>query len=461
MRIVRTARDPVRLAAGLSPDGYLTGAAIEVALRSLSGFAQILGEYRLEAVRVVGTNTLRVARNAAAFLPLAEKALGYPIEVISGEEEGRLVYMGVARALSNAGGQRLVIDIGGGSTEVIAGDGDAIVLVDSFSIGTQPQASSFFADGRIEHARFDAATTMARAVFEDPAGSYRAHGWSAVYGSSGTMRAMAETIARNGLGDGGLSLVGLQALRDALVGYGHVDRVEIPGLKRERVVAVLGGVSILMGALHEFGIDRVHAINAGLRLGALSDLELRSQQHDRRDLAIQSCMERFGVDAVRGRRTASIALYLYGQLGAGEANCVHYLGWACMLHEIGQAVSHTGVHKHGAYLVEHVDLPGFTTREQRLMATLVLGHKGNLRKVRDALSEPALVRMLLALRLAVACMHARVDDELDGFRLRMKGRIDVELAPGWLEKHPTMRFWFERERAAWDDAGQAFQFGEG
>ncbi|MGJ9418027.1 Ppx/GppA family phosphatase [Massilia sp. CMS3.1] len=460
MRIVRSARNPVRLAAGLGPDCNLTAEAIDTALRCLSGFAQILAEYRLDAVRVVGTNTLRVARNAPEFLPLAEKALGYPIEVISGEEEGRLVYMGVARAVTDAGERRLVIDIGGGSTEVIAGCGDAIALVESFSIGTQPQASRFFPDGRIEHASFDEAITMARAMFEDVAGAYRTHGWSAAYGSSGTMRAMAEAIARGGLGDGTLSLDGLNALRAALVECGHIDRVELPGLKPERVVAVLGGVGILIGAMQELGIERVSAINAGLRLGALSDLEMRAQQFDRRELAIVACMARFGVDAVRAQRTATIALHLYGQLGAGDESCLHYLSWACMLHEIGLAVSHTGAHKHGAYLVEHVDLPGFTEREKRLMATLVLGHKGNLRKIRDALAEPALARMVLALRLAVACMHARVDDELGGFRLRMKPRIEAELAPGWLKTHPTMRFWLERERTAWEEAGVGFQFRE-
>ena len=464
MRIVRSARDPVRLAAGLGPDCNLTAAAIQVALQSLSGFSDILGQYRLDGVRLVGTNTLRVARNAREVLPLAEKALGYPIEIISGEEEGRLVYMGVAHARADPDEVRLVIDIGGGSTEVIAGCGDAIALVESFSIGTQPQASNFFPDGRIEHARFDAAITMARAMFEDAAGAYRAHGWRAVYGSSGTMRAMAETIARgnlgNGAGDGTLSLAGLNALREALVGCGHIDRVDLPGLKPERVVAVLGGVSILIGAIEEFGIERVCAINAGLRLGALSDLELRAQRHDRRDLAIGACMARFGVDAGRAQRVAAIALRLYGQLGANDASCVHYLGWASMLHEVGLAVSHTSAHKHSAYIVEHLDLPGFTTREQRLMATLVLGHKGNVRKIREALAEPALVRMVLALRLAVACMHARVDDDLGSFRLRMKSRIEVELAPGWLLRHPTMRFWLERECDAWQDVGLAFQFRE-
>lgn len=460
MRIVRSARDPVRLAAGLGPDGKLTAEAIDIALRSLAGFAAILGEYKLDAVRVVATNTWRVARNAAEVLPLAEKALGYPIEIISGEEEGRLIYMGVARALGKPDEERLVIDIGGGSTEVIAGRGDAIGLVESFSIGTQPQATAFFASGRIERASFDAAVTMARATFEDAAAAYRARGWQAVYGSSGTMRAMSEAIARSGFGDGTLSLPGLLALRDFLVARGRVDQVDLPGVKRERVVAVVGGASILIGALEEFGVERVNAINAGLRLGALSDLELRGLQHDRRELAIRACMERFGVDGERARRAATIALQLYGQLGAADASCLHYLAWACMLHEVGLAVSHTGAHKHGAYIVEHADLPGFTARELRLLATLVLGHKGNMRKIREAVAEPVLARMVLALRLAVACMHARVDEELGSFRLRMKSRIEVELAPGWLDKHPTMVYWLERERAAWDEVGVSFQFRE-
>lgn len=195
-----------------------------------------------------------------------------------------------------------------------------------------------------------------------------------------------------------------------------------------------------------------------MRLGALSDLELRVHQHDRREFAIAACMERFGVDAARAQRTALIALRLYGKLGADDVSCLRYLGWACMLHEVGLAVSHTDAHKHGAYLVEHIDLPGFTTREQRLMATLVLGHKGGLRKIREELSTPSTVRMVLALRLAVACMHARVDDELDGLKLRLKNRVEVVLEPGWLKLRPTMRFWLEREQATWEDVGLGFQF---
>lgn len=456
MRIVRSARDPVRLAAGLAPDGSLAPQALDAAVRSLEGFAAILHGYRLDAVRVVGTSTLRVAANAAEVLARLEDAIGHPVEVISGEEEGRLIYMGVARALGRPNEARLVIDIGGGSTEVVAGLGDAVLRVESFSIGTQPQAARWFGGGRIDRAAFEAAVTAARAVFEDAAPVYRPHAAGAVYGSSGTMRAIAEAIAKNGIGDGTLSLAGLRALAERLIGFGHVDAVALPGLKRERVVAVVGGASVLLGAMAELGVERVEAINAGLRLGVLSDLELRARHQDRRALAIGDCMRRFGVDKGRARRAAAIARHFHRQLGPADAGSADHLGWSCLLHEVGLAVSHTGAHKHGAYIVEHADLPGFTTRDQRRMAALVLGHKGNLRKVREALAEPAFARMALAMRLAVACMHARVDGEFDALRLAMDGRIEVEADAAWLARHPTLRAWFERERTAWEEVGRKF-----
>jgi exopolyphosphatase/guanosine-5'-triphosphate,3'-diphosphate pyrophosphatase len=465
MHIVRTARDPIRLAAGLGPDRMLSMEAMETAVRSLHGFSSILRQHRLDAVRVVATNTLRVAANAEALLPRLEDAIGYPVEVISGEEEGRLIYMGVSCALAAAGNdpgeQRLVIDVGGGSTEVIAGRGDAIELVESFSIGTHPQSAAYFPGGRIDTHSFDAAVNAARARFEDAAGQYRAHGWQAAYGSSGTIRAVAEVIARNRIGDGiehgAMSLDSLLALRDRLIAAGHADAFDLPGIKRERVIVMAGGLSVLIGAMQEFGVDRLSAINAGLRLGVLSDLELRARRSDRRDLAIQDCMRRFGVDQGRAQRTASIARRLYDGLGASDEGLRRHLLWSCMLHEVGQAVSHTGAHKHAAYIVEHADLPGFTNREQRLMSGIVLAQKGNLRKVRETLGTPDLARAVLAMRLAAVFMHARVDGDLDDLRLRMKNRIEIDTPRGWLKQHPTVAAWFEKEAAAWAEVGVGFQ----
>jgi exopolyphosphatase/guanosine-5'-triphosphate,3'-diphosphate pyrophosphatase len=457
MHIVRTARDPIRLAAGLGPDGALSDEAMETAVRSLRDFGAILRQYRLDAVRVVATNTMRVATNAELLLPRLEAAIGYPIEVISGEEEGRLIYMGVSAALGRPSEQRLVIDVGGGSTEVIAGRGDRIQLVESFSIGTHPQSAAWFPGGVVGAAAFDASVTAARARFEDAAAQYRAHGWQAVYGSSGTIRAVNEVIARNRLGDGTMSFDSLLALRDRLVAAGHVDAFNLPGIKRERVIVMAGGLSVLIGAMQEFGVRAMTAINAGLRLGVLSDLELRAQRSDRRDSAVQDCMRRFGVDEQRALRTAAIARQLFDRLGAGDDNLRRHLLWSCMLHEVGQAVSHTGAHKHAAYIVEHADLPGFTNREQRLMSTIVLAQKGNLRKVRDALGDPDLLRAVLAIRLAAVFMHARVDGDLAALGLRMKNRIEIDTPRGWLKQHPTVAAWFDKEAAAWGELGIGFQ----
>jgi exopolyphosphatase/guanosine-5'-triphosphate,3'-diphosphate pyrophosphatase len=465
MHIVRTARDPIRLAAGLGPDGALSREAMETAVRSLRDFSSILREQRLDAVRVVATNTLRVATNAEALLPRLEAAIGYPVEIISGEEEGRLIYMGVSSALAAVGNhpgeQRLVIDVGGGSTEVIAGRGNQIELVESFSIGTHPQSAAWFPGGRIDARSFEAAVNAARARFEDAADQYRAHGWQAVYGSSGTIRAVSDVIARNRIGEGirngAISIDSLLALRDKLIGVGHADSFDLPGIKRERVIVMAGGLSVLLGAMQEFGVRAMTAINAGLRLGVLSDLELRAHRSDRRDGAIQDCMRRFGVDDERAQRTASIARQLYDKLGGSDEGLRRHLLWSCMLHEVGLAVSHTGAHKHAAYIVEHADLPGFTNREQRLMRDIVLAQKGNLRKVREALVAPDLARAVLAMRLAAVFMHARVDGDLDALRLRMKNRIEIDTPRGWLKQHPTVAAWFEKEAAAWGEVGVGFQ----
>jgi exopolyphosphatase/guanosine-5'-triphosphate,3'-diphosphate pyrophosphatase len=461
MHIVRTARDPIRLAAGLTPGGALSPDAMETAVRSLRDFGAILRQHRLDAVRVVATNTMRVASNAEELLPRLEAAIGHPVEIISGEEEGRLIYMGVSCALGRPGEssveQRLVIDVGGGSTEVIAGRGDAIALVESFSIGTHPQSAAWFPGGRIDAASFDAAVNAARALFEDAAGRYRAHGWQAAYGSSGTIRAINEVITRNRLGDGSMSIDSLLALRGKLVEAGHVDAFDLPGIKRERVIVMAGGLSVLLGAMQEFGVRAMTAINAGLRLGVLSDLELRAHRSDRRDSAVQDCMRRFGVDEQRAMRTAAIARQLYDKLGPADDGLRRHLLWSCMLHEVGQAVSHTGAHKHAAYIVEHADLPGFTNREQQLMSTIVLAQKGNLRKVREALGAPDLARAVLAMRLAAVFMHARVDGDLGGLKLRMKNRIEIDTPRGWLKQHPTVAAWFDKEVAAWNEVGVGLQ----
>lgn len=456
IRIVNSAREPVMLGAGLDRRGNLTPQAIDTALACLTRFARILKATPLASVRVVATNTVRIARNAASFLPLAEKAIGHPIEVISGEEEGRLIYMGVACALDRPGERRLVIDIGGGSTELILGHGSEIEAVESFSIGTAATAAHFFNGEHITSEAFDAAIVEARSRFEDGIGSFHSKLWDVAYGSSGTTRTLAEVIEKNALGDGQLSVKGLQALKDRLVAIGRKSRVDLPGARAERLSVILGGLPVLLGLTQEIGLKSLQPIDAGLRMGVLWDLHMRERKRDRRQASVRHFMQRFGVDATRAAQVASNAVALYRQLAGDSGAQERMLGWAGQLHEVGMMVSHTGFHKHGAYLALNADLPGFTTHEQHLLSVLLLAQKGNLRKVAHALADTDIARAILALRLGILFMHARVDPAVESVRLQMRSRIELTIGSQTLSAHPTFAYWITKESATWEEAGRQF-----
>ncbi|WP_025917711.1 Ppx/GppA phosphatase family protein [Herminiimonas sp. CN] len=456
IRVVKSSRESIRFAAGLDQNGFLTETAMQGAVETLRRFNAILASFPLQAVRVVATNTFRVAKNAAEFLPLAEQAVGYPIEIISGEEEGRLIYMGVACSVAQASERRLVLDIGGGSTELILGRGSDIEHVESFGIGTVKQSLAFFPDGRIDAATFAAATLSARSHFEDAAPPYQPDNWSVAYGSSGTMRAISDAILKNGLGDGALSPANLDALRQRLIAFGSVDKIDLVGLKPERAAVLVGGLTILIGVIQELGIASMRPIAAGLRMGVMWDLYLRATRRDRREQAVRDCLQRFHVVEKRANSVAAIAVALYRQLKPASDALAKQLYWSALLHEVGLAVSQTDYHKHGAYLIEHADLPGFTTREQKSMSRLILAHKGNLRKVGDVLANPDAAKAVLALRLAVIFMHARIDPDPGSLRLKMKSRIELDLRRDWIASHPTISYWMEKEINCWEDVDVDF-----
>lgn len=456
IRVLKSMREPIRLAAGLDANGDLTDSAKQGALACLANFKTVLGAYELDAVRVVATSTLRVARNGADFLPELEQAIGYPIEIISGEEEGRLIYMGVANALAAPSERRLVVDIGGGSTELALGRGLDIERVESFSVGTVKQSLSFFIGGRIDSASYEAAILSARSHFEDAAPPYHPQYWKHAYGSSGTIRTIADIVAKNDLGDGKLSAASLHALKDRFIKLGHVSRIDIPGLRPDRAGTIIGGLAILIALFHELDIPQMLPVEAGLRMGVMWDLYLRSMQRDRRDESVHALAARFHVDQSRAQRVAEQAGALYAQLKPANGNLTRLLHWSALLHEMGMVLSQTGYHKHAAYMIENADLPGFTTREQRTMGKLILAQKGNLRKVSEALTDLDFAKAVLALRMAVLLMHARVESSEGGMKLRMKGRIDLEIARDFLAHHPTLSYWLEKEQEQWDDVGVDF-----
>ena len=455
IRVLKSVREPIRLAAGLDDRGNLTPAAMQNALACLSNFREVLASYKLDAVRVVATSAMRVARNSAVFLPEAEQAIGYPIEIISGEEEGRLIYMGVASAVAAPGERRLVIDIGGGSTELILGRGQEIEKVESFSVGTVKQSLSFFVGGRVDGPSFEAAILSARSQFEDAAPPYRPQFWKQCYGSSGTARTIADIIIKNGIGKE-VNAETLSALKQRFIEFGHVSKIDMPGLRPDRASTIIGGLAILIGLVRELGIPVVQPIEAGLRMGVMWDLHLRSTKRDRREQSVQACVEKFHVDQRRANRVADDALALYAQTKPSCEVYTRHLYWSALLHEVGLVVSHTGYHKHACYMIENADLPGFTTREQKLMSRLVVAHKGNLRKVSEMIEEVDIAKAVVAFRLAVLFMHSRIDIDFSLVKLRMKSRVELDIPREWVADHPTLSYWLEKEQEHWDDVGVDF-----
>lgn len=275
LRLVATMAEPVRLAATLDEDGMLCASAMRRALACLDAFRQALDAWRPHAVRVVATTALRMARNAALFLPAAGKALGRPIEIIAGDEAGRLVYLGVASTLDpNDAAPRLVLDIGSASTELVLGQGATIRRIESFAIGAVRQSLTFFADGRLDAAAFDAAVRSSRSRFaEARLGAQR---WQLAYGACGAVRALAEIAQLQGEPQGVLSRAGLARLRHAFIETGHVARVRLAWEAAERVSHLPGGLAILIGLMEELEIDELAPVHAGLRVGALWDLHQRA-----------------------------------------------------------------------------------------------------------------------------------------------------------------------------------------
>lgn len=461
MRIIKSAREPIRLGAGLDEEGNLTSVAIQNAIAALSGFRSILNQYSLDSVRVVATNTMRIAKNAGEFLPELEKAIGNSIEIISGEEEGRLIYMGVAKVLSNPAENRLVIDIGGGSTEIIFGRGQEILKVNSFTVGTVIQSTQFFPDGRLSKEHFEASILSARSHFEDDVASYRSSNWAHVYGSSGSMRSVAATLERNKIGDASLSLSNLEELKERCIQVGQISQLGTLNIKPERTAMVVGGLVILIGVMQELNITKVQTIEAGLRMGVIWDLHLRATQHDRREQTVQSVSTVFRIDESRAKFVGELAHILYDQLKPSTGIYTAQLVWAARLHEVGLVVSQTGYHKHGAYLVEYADMPGFTTTEQRNMSKLILSQKGNLRKVQEFLGDMDFTKAVLALRLAVLFMHTRLELSLAEVKVRIKNKIELEVKGDWLMQHPTLSYWLEKEHEAWSEVKVDFVLRKG
>ena len=449
IRVIRVAREPNRLAAGLNRDNVLNDKAFQGGIEALRNLRAVLDLYPIDTVRAVATNTLRIAINAPQFLALAEEALGYPIEVISGEEEGRLIYLGVDNLLSMPDERRLVIDIGGGSTEIIRGKGKDIERVESFSIGTVMQSQTFFPKGQITEKAFDDAITSARSYFEDAKSHYRRRHWQAAYGASGTMRAIGEIIGFSPIGDGLLTAENLELLRENMIERGKFSKLDLPPLSLGRASSVVGGLSILIALMRDFSIPVMQTVESGLRMGILWDLSMQSTELDRREESVHRFLRRYGVDRKRARQVAGYAMALYEKLKPQSDTHKNLLRWSALMHEVGIYISSTNYHKHGAYLVENADLAGFTAREQKQMGRFILAQKGNLRKMNEITADPDALKAVLAIRLATIFLRSGAPVSLDDIGIRIGRQIEITMPKRWLKRYETLSYWLGRERNWW------------
>lgn len=447
LQIVDRVREGVRLAAALDDKRQLQPTGIRRALECLARFAERVRDLPHESVRVVGTNTLRQARNGHELLEPAQRLLGHEIEIVSGQEEARLVYLGAAHSVDFGGEKTLVVDIGGGSTECIVGRGFDPTLTESLYMGCVSWSQRFFPDGVLTRERFRVAEIAARLEAQQIRERIDAANWVQCWGTSGTVRSIREVLQVTGWSLDGITRKGLRDLRQAMVTAGRIEGFHLEGLAEDRAQVLPGGVAILMALVKTFGIERMSYASGAMREGLLYDLIGRISDDDTRDRTIKRLRDAYSIDTRHARRVAATAQALFEQVAGRwrlSPKAAAWLERAAMLHEVGLAISHAGFHKHGAYIVRHSNLPGFSLREQRILSTLILGHRRKWPKAAFAelgpTDGPVAERLCLLLRLAVSIERTRTRDEPPMPKLTIrKDHVGLTLPPGWLDDHKLTR----------------------
>ena len=458
-------KETVRQGNGLDENRNLTPDAMQRGLDCLARFGERLAGFKKSEVRAVATQTLREARNREEFLARANQVLGFPIDVISGREEARLIYQGVAHMLPPTAERRLVMDIGGRSTELILGQGLEPKAMESYRVGSIAWSTRYFPQGQFTPRAFQMAEIAAKAVLDEALSIYRRDVWDVAYGSAGTVGAVGDVLVAAGWPAGTVSRAGLDWLLEKLQSAKSADQLRIAGMKDDRRPIIGGGLSILRAVFDLLQIDEMQLTGGGLRHGLICDLMGNTDdQANLPTMSIQRLAARFDVDTVHGQRVAAAASHLFGQLRASQdarlppldddrTRHQRKLGWAALLHEIGSHISHNDYHKHGAYILDHADAMGLTQTELHRLSLLVLGHRGKLRKLDVDYDDVPFIAQLLALRLAVILCHARREPDTGGLQLdadpsNPRGTCLTARA-GWAEAYPQSAHLLREEVLAW------------
>ncbi|MCL4135298.1 UNVERIFIED_CONTAM: hypothetical protein GTU68_038886 [Idotea baltica] len=452
LKIIDRLREMVRLSAGLNSTRELDKEAMQRAIACLERFGQRLRDMHANSVRAIGTNALRQAKNPRKFLKSAQVALGHPIEIISGIEEARLIYQGTTYAISRPNDRRIVVDIGGGSTEIIVGEGMQPLRMESLFMGCVSMSEQHFENGKVTRKNFDQAFMVAKQQLRPIVRAYKKIGWDLEIGTSGTIKAISEIVNNQPEGSNEISLESLFKLRDLLI----AKELDLSSVKKERLPVFPGGLAILLAVFDSLDLDQMNFSDGALREGILFDLlgRLHLEHEDVRADTVRGFEHRYHVDFDQANRTELNAGMLLNkvkkQWGLMGIEYENQLKWAARLHEVGLDIAHSGYHRHSAYLLQHSDMPGFASSEQQVLACLVGCHRRKIRPesfdVLQSEESETIKYLIVLLRLAVLLNRDRVDNEFPLKTIEAKqNEITLEFEQGWIEQSPLTQIDLEQE----------------
>ena len=468
LKMVDRLRAMVRLASALTADKRLEGKVVDVALETLANFGQRLYNIPAGNIRIVGTNTLRQAVNSQEFLDAAEKILGHPIEVISGREEARLVFLGAAHSLAEPRDRRLVVDIGGGSTELVVGEKFDARNLESISAGCVSISQHYFADGTLSKKRFRKAILAAQILVQPYSRVFR-NNWDHVVGTSGTIRSIERVAKENGWSDSGITPAALDKIEQAMISAGTIENLSLSGLSKNRSPVFPGGYAVLSAIFTELNINHMHVTDGALREGLLFDMIGRRKKNDIRDNTINHLKRRCGVDELQADSVKKTAQQFLLLADIGEEDSMEdwseVLGWVADVHEIGLDISHHAYQKHGGYILRNADMMGFSQQEQKLLANIVESQRGRLDRNRfsDLPEEWRQIayRLTIFLRLSLALHRSRLHEDTKHIGLVTKeNMIELTFPEHWLEVRPLTGTDLAKEKKYLSEVGFSLNFPE-
>lgn len=451
-------KEAVRQGADLDEERNLSQESIDRGIKCLARFGERLQGFTATQVRAVATQTLREANNSELFIKQARKALGFEVEIISGVEEARLIYQGVSRFLSQSNERRIVIDIGGRSTEFIIGQGFEVLQTASLHVGSVAWSLKHFGDQTFNETAFIRAEIAAESFFETLGSRFNQKHWDIAYGASGTAGAIADILFEYGRPADTITREGLLWLREELLKAKSTDKLRLNGLKEDRKSVIAGGLAVMLAVFDFLAIDTLHVAKGALRHGLLYDMIAGSHDiDDLRHASVLRLAKKFHIDQIHAERVAEVSEKLFNRLIENtdqpldvQQSHLMKLKWASMLHEIGAIISPIDAHLHGAYILEHTAPPGFSQTELHRLGLLISGHRSKPKKLFTQFPDDLFVLQLMALRLSVILCHARQTPNLRGLKLALHENIvTLTLPKSWPLRFPQSYYLLEEEKIAW------------